>query len=59
MGGLCDSKSKLNDRGIKELLSPRNELATWLKVEQALARAQALDSKRRVRGYRKALFGRT
>lgn len=41
MSGLYDSKSKLDDRGIKELLSSENELATWLKVEQALARAQA------------------
>lgn len=41
MRALYDSKSKLDDRGIKELLSERAKLETWLKVEQALARSQA------------------
>lgn len=41
MRALYDSKSKLDDRGIKELLSERNKLNTWLRVEQALALAQA------------------
>lgn len=41
MRALYDSKSKLNDRGIKELLSERAKMETWLKVEQALALAQA------------------
>lgn len=41
MRALYDSKSKLDDRGIKELLSERHKLATWLKVEQALALSQA------------------
>lgn len=41
MRALYDSKSKLDDRGIKELLSERNKLNTWLKVEQALAMSQA------------------
>ncbi len=41
MRALYDSKSKLNDRGIKELLSEKTKLETWLKVEQALACSQA------------------
>lgn len=41
MRALYDSKSKLDDRGIKELLSERHKLATWLKVEQTLALSQA------------------
>ncbi len=41
MRALYDSKSKLDDRGIKELLGEKNKLRTWLKVEQALAMAQA------------------
>ena len=41
MRALYDSKSKLDDRGIKELLSERTKLETWLKVEGALALSQA------------------
>ena len=41
MRALYDSKSKLDDRGIKELLSERTRLETWLKVEGALALSQA------------------
>ncbi len=41
MRALYDSKSKLNDRGIKALLSEENQLRTWLKVEQVLALSQA------------------
>lgn len=42
MRALYDSKSKsIDDRGIGQLLSERNRLETWLKVEQALAKAQA------------------
>ena len=41
MRALYDSKSKLDDRGIKHLLSEENRLRTWLKVEQALALSQA------------------
>ncbi len=41
MRALYDSKSKLDDRGIKDLLSERTKLETWLKVEQALACSQA------------------
>lgn len=41
MRALYDSKSKLDDRGIKQLLSETNRYQTWLKVEAALALAQA------------------
>lgn len=41
MRALYDSKSKLDDRGIKQLLSETNKYRTWLKVESALAMAQA------------------
>ena len=41
MRALYDSKSKLDDRGIKQLLGEENRLRTWLKVEQALALSQA------------------
>lgn len=41
MRALYDSKSKLDDRGIKTLLSEENRLRTWLKVEQMLALSQA------------------
>ena len=36
MRALYDSKSKLDDRGIKYLLSEENKYKTWLKVEGAL-----------------------
>ena len=41
MRALYDSKSKLDDRGIKGLLSETEKYKTWLKVESALALAQA------------------
>lgn len=41
MRALYDSKSKLDDRGIKQLLGERAKMETWLKVEQALALSQA------------------
>lgn len=41
MRALYDSKSKLDDRGIKDLLSEKSKVETWLKVEAALATAQA------------------
>lgn len=41
MRALYDSKSKLDDRGIKALLSETEKYRTWLKVEVALALAQA------------------
>lgn len=41
MRALYDSKSKLDDRGIKQLLSETNKYRTWLKVESALALSQA------------------
>lgn len=41
MRALYDSKSKLDDRGIRQLLSETNKYRTWLKVEAALALAQA------------------
>lgn len=41
MRALYDSKSKLDDRGIRELLSDRHKYETWLKVEQILALSQA------------------
>lgn len=41
MRALYDSKSKLDDRGIKALLSETTKVETWLKVEAALAKAQA------------------
>ncbi len=41
MRALYDSKSKLDDRGIKELLSERAKLSAWLKTEGALALSQA------------------
>lgn len=41
MRALYDSKSKLDDRGIKQLLGDRAKMKVWLKVEQALAAAQA------------------
>ena len=41
MRALYDSKSKLDDRGIKYLLSEENKYKTWLKVEGALALSQA------------------
>ena len=41
MRALYDSKSKLDDRGIKALLSETEKYRTWLKVEAALALAQA------------------
>ncbi|WP_054951351.1 class-II fumarase/aspartase family protein [Numidum massiliense] len=42
MRALYDSKSKtIDDRGIKELLSPEAKYKTWLKFEAALAEAQA------------------
>lgn len=40
MRALYDSKSKLDDRGIKYLLSEENKYKTWLKVEGALALSQ-------------------
>lgn len=42
MRALYDSKSKsIDDRGVGKLLSEQNRLQTWLKVEGALANAQA------------------
>lgn len=42
MRALYDSKSKsINDRGIKELMSEKSKLESWLKVESALALSQA------------------
>lgn len=42
MRALYDSKSKsIDDRGIGKILSEQNRLQTWLKVEGALAKAQA------------------
>lgn len=41
MRALYDSKSKLDDRGIAELLSAQTKYATWLRVEAALACSQA------------------
>ena len=41
MRALYDSKSKLDDRGIKVLLTEKSKVETWLKVEAALATAQA------------------
>ncbi len=41
MRALYDSKSKLDDRGIKKLLTEEAKVETWLKVEAALATAQA------------------
>lgn len=41
MRALYDSKSKLDDRGIKQLLSETQKYRTWLKVEAALAQSQA------------------
>ncbi len=41
MRALYDSKSKLDDRGIQELLTENAKVAAWLKVEAALAKAQA------------------
>lgn len=38
---LYDSKSSLNDRGIKEIMSEKSKMAYWLKVERALAKAQS------------------
>lgn len=41
MGALYDSKSKtLDDKGIKNLLSPDAKYQAWLTVEAALAKAQ-------------------
>lgn len=41
MSALYDSKSALNDRGIKEILTEKSKMAYWLRVERALAKAQA------------------
>lgn len=41
MSALYDSKSKLDDRGIKALLSQEAKIESWLKVESTLAKAQA------------------
>lgn len=42
MRALYDSKSKsIDDRGVGRLLSEQNKMETWLKVEGALAKAQA------------------
>lgn len=41
MRAYYDSKSKLDDRGVKHLLSDEMKYKTWLKVESALAQAQA------------------
>ena len=41
MRALYDSKSKLDDRRIKVLLTEKAKVETWLKVEVALATAQA------------------
>ena len=41
MRALYDSKSKLDDRGIKQLLSEKNKYQTWLELEILLAKAQA------------------
>ena len=38
---LYDSASAENGKSVNELLSEKNKLETWLKVESALARAQA------------------
>ena len=46
MRALYDSKSKLDDRGIKYLLSEENKYKTWLKVEGALALSQVLSRKK-------------
>lgn len=40
MSALYDSKSKLDDRGIKELLSEKSKVEAWLKIESLLAYAQ-------------------
>ncbi|OCN05424.1 adenylosuccinate lyase [Erysipelotrichaceae bacterium MTC7] len=41
MRALYDSKSKLDDRGIKALLTEEAKVNTWLQVEAALALSQA------------------
>ena len=41
MRALYDSKSSLDDRGIKEIMSEKSKYDHWLKVERALAKAQA------------------
>ena len=41
MSALYDSKSTLDDRGIKDILSESSKMAYWLRVERALAKAQA------------------
>lgn len=41
MRALYDSKSSLDDRGIKEIMSEKSKYDYWLKVERALAKAQA------------------
>ena len=41
MRAFYDSKSKLDDRGIKQALSTTNKYKTWLQVEAALALSQA------------------
>lgn len=41
MRALYDSKSKLNDRGMKQWLSEKSMYETWLRVETALALSQA------------------
>ena len=42
MRALYDSKSKsIDDRGVKDLLTEKHKIATWLKVEKELALSQA------------------
>lgn len=41
MRALYDSKSKNDDRGIKDLLSEKSKISSWLEVEAALALSQA------------------
>lgn len=41
MRAFYDSKSKLDDQGIKQALSTTNKYKTWLQVEAALALSQA------------------
>lgn len=41
MRALYDSKSSLDDRGIKNIMSEKSKYDYWLKVERALAKAQA------------------
>ena len=41
MSALYDSKSQIDDRGLKQILSKEHTVECWLKVERALAKAQS------------------